>query len=1756
MPVGFTSAPRNLFLLGSVGSDTVTNFFKSVDQSTLTDGVWLPNGIRYNSSDQKYILSGTASDSNSQQFGWLEKRNYDGETGNSTADFQARFQTSTNSIINTTLRDIELDGNDKLIVVGKSGTSPWIAKYTNNGAIDWISGTNTGEVEYTGITSDSNGKYYACGSSPSGSLTDRTAFVEAFDASGNPSWGKTAYMVGKDVVLNRIAANSRGEVVAVGHLEDDSKVKGYIVKIDTNTGEVMWDRTLENNIIESAVNRPTLCEDVYIDTNDNIYVVGRLFNVSTCIGFIAKYTAEGNMLWQRQTSGTKNTEFYAVNANGETGDSIVFGSYFDNALNDRFGIITKYRSNGDIAWRRTLKSTEDNSDTFGQAGGQGVAMDADPSFIYLLFVDQAISGLSGTPDKYTFGKVSSSGNGLGGFTYTDGSGESLDYEINDLEDQVGQLYDGSVRNDTSDLVTYPYRANKIMFDDLATPVANKRRQMDDKDSFDYSGSPAVRVVDFQEINLLGEFDATEAVAETYEQPTGGSSNDGSALFTRSTITYSTDLSASTLKTPTGGFTPVFNYVNAGDRSEGVGGLTFTPTGGIPYTTSVRVRDNNNVTHSKVNNGSFVQHTTNGWVTVASGSGTINTMFFQRTDNAQWDAGFTAIEVDGYILFDGMADPNDEVQTWTCPAGVTSVSVVCVGAGGAGGGALAYKNNISVTAGANYSVTVGKAGYNLGGAGSNSGTSGGLSQFVAAAGTVAAEGGVTGSQTQASPAGTYNGGGKGGYAYNGGGYGGGGAGGYSGDGGDSEIGYTVAAAGGAGGPGSWAYNAGGGVGLIGEGPTGGDNQGGSYGGDGQGEGTQNASSVTGGTYGGGFSGRWEGNLGGPGAVKIIWPGDTRQFPSTNTIGSGDSLTWSKFVTNGSTTSGKTPDKAFNGSIANNTGYDENNWTRSASDGNTPATFDVSNIGFLSDVTEVKVYAYVADSQNNGTILAVNDVNQATSGQSGFQVYTVDVTGTGLETIKYKYVSGSGPYCYLTGVTVKFGSGGHQELIDGQALNVPAGNQNTKTVSYNLGNQRENDFRQAQTDTGISGFTKLEIVTTYSWSGGNGGNLSQITRLRDSNNSVIQSASGSGTSGTITLIAEGLDTNETYNLHQQSVSSNSTGYHNITASGSTTWNGFIGVEGSSGVWKDQSGKGNDATITTPTIGLDGPTASANGYWEFDGTDDSMIIGTLGYDYSKLITLEAWVYPEGSSGNWNQIVCGEAGDVLWAIDPVNRLNFGSQTNTPIPHDHPSGDAIPMSAWIHLMTTYDGAKVKHYINGKFNAEYNQTGSLNHNEGTHPIRIGSRGTGTGEFFNGKIGEVRIYPRALTEAQAYQNYNASKPKYLNLAPDVGAKVGGVVSDSNLILNYDFGNRACYDDTQNHLLDNFAGGTETGEYLTDSNGKHKIYEKNTNINSAYGGTVGFFSAGTYDVSVSMWMKASDMQTNQFALKNGLGAPVASTYNFTPKDLNPDGGFITHTWTNVTISDGWNFGVYNNNGDARTMQYAKPQLTLKPSLGRYVKAYNDEIAAPTIIKNLANNFSSAQAIATPVEATFNSDGYFELNNTDSVINLGLAQDCSGPNVTFEMWFYPKTTAQSDSKSIILSANYEGAAWQDGTVLLRYDQEPFGTARMFIAQLTTGSTNEFWQHSTQYPRDNWYHVVWTWNNGTMKLYVNGSEKTLDNNTGGPASGTILDNVGEIYIGENDTFGSTVIGNYAQVRIYTKTLSATEVSENFNATRGKYGV
>ena len=522
MPVSFSSAARNLFLLGSSGADVVTNFFKAIDKSSGTDDVYLAAGIKYIEYDESVLLSGSAQDPNSKRHGWLENRTDDG-----TLLWDSRLESTINNV-DTFIRGIEIDSNGDLVAVGNVGDVPFISLYNSSGVLQWQSTTNTADLKYVSVTSDSNGSYYACGFTPTANNNARF-FVEKYDSNGNPGWGKSAQVIGDDIVLHAIDANSRGEVVAGGYLIDDTgagvETKGYFVKLDTSNGDVLWDRTLEITDRDWGQVPTCIINDVMIDGNDFIYIVGFQSNPISGLtaGFICKYTPEGNMLWQRETGFVPDTQrwrYYSVEADTATGQIIVLGQYIDNTGSE-FGVLVKYSDSGQRLFTRSIQTDTTSLSEFGYLpiSNAGIALDATPSFYYFLFTDQDYDAPNGLPNRFTYGKVSSSGNGLGDFQYDDGTTTTVDYKIQNTPDRIGRLSDGSVRNDTSDLATNILNPTKIMFDDYATPIANKKRQMDESGIFEYSGSPAIRVADFQELNIGTEFESTSTTVTTPGNPT-------------------------------------------------------------------------------------------------------------------------------------------------------------------------------------------------------------------------------------------------------------------------------------------------------------------------------------------------------------------------------------------------------------------------------------------------------------------------------------------------------------------------------------------------------------------------------------------------------------------------------------------------------------------------------------------------------------------------------------------------------------------------------------------------------------------------------------------------------------------------------------------------------------------------------------------------------------------------------------------------------------------------------------------------------------------------------------------------------------------------------------------------------------------------------------------------------------------------------------------------------------------------------------
>ena len=182
----------------------------------------------------------------------------------------------------------------------------------------------------------------------------------------------------------------------------------------------------------------------------------------------------------------------------------------------------------------------------------------------------------------------------------------------------------------------------------------------------------------------------------------------------------------------------------------------------------------------------------------------NSVFFAP----DWERGGS--NTDGYDNA-SQIDYEQATWSWTVPANVTSIHVLCIGAGGAGGtagswaagggggGGLAWKNNISVTPGETLTVKAGHPTINK--TGTSAGASGGASEVLRSTTVLVKASGGTGgnrgpgAEPNGFPGGQKivgDGGGSGGYgrlgnSSNSGG-GGGGAGGYTGNGGDGYQGW--------------------------------------------------------------------------------------------------------------------------------------------------------------------------------------------------------------------------------------------------------------------------------------------------------------------------------------------------------------------------------------------------------------------------------------------------------------------------------------------------------------------------------------------------------------------------------------------------------------------------------------------------------------------------------------------------------------------------------------------------------------------------------------------------------------------------------------------------------------------------------------------------------------------------------------------------------------------------------------------------------
>jgi hypothetical protein len=250
-------------------------------------------------------------------------------------------------------------------------------------------------------------------------------------------------------------------------------------------------------------------------------------------------------------------------------------------------------------------------------------------------------------------------------------------------------------------------------------------------------------------------------------------------------------------------------------------------------------------------------------------------------------------------------------------------------------------------------------------------------------------------------------------------------------------------------------------------------------------------------------------------------------------------------------------------------------------------------------------------------------------------------------------------------------------------------------------------------------------------------------------------------------------------------------------------------------------------------------------FDGSNDALNCGTASALNvgGKSFSLEAWIYAdnwrtnvfegsivlkENNSNNGGFMFrAGNGGIVNFAIG-AGSSGAWTELNT--------AAILSTSTWYHLAATYDGSKMRIYVDGvikdSLSASINVGGTA-----TTPLTIGYQPTYTGRNWSGRIDEVRIWSKVLTASEILANKDK---EFCSLS--VSDLAGYYKLDEGVAQGNNSGITTAIDYSGNgnsDTLTNFALSSSSSNWLTGANLNQDTVT--TNDSSIHCGA--FFDVGT-------------------------------------------------------------------------------------------------------------------------------------------------------------------------------------------------------------------------------------------------------------------------------------------------------------------------
>jgi prepilin-type N-terminal cleavage/methylation domain-containing protein len=219
---------------------------------------------------------------------------------------------------------------------------------------------------------------------------------------------------------------------------------------------------------------------------------------------------------------------------------------------------------------------------------------------------------------------------------------------------------------------------------------------------------------------------------------------------------------------------------------------------------------------------------------------------------------------------------------------------------------------------------------------------------------------------------------------------------------------------------------------------------------------------------------------------------------------------------------------------------------------------------------------------------------------------------------------------------------------------------------------------------------------------------------------------------------------------------------------------------GVWdfdnctaSDASGYGNNGTINGAVCSSDTPYSAigqgtGKNSLSFDGIDDYVECGNVNTGTNE-ISISTWINLSSTSVAQRPIInkgytSHNAPYYQYTVfyTATDEIKFSLTIDGTLKTATTTSSMVSINTWYHILSTYDGADLKVYVNGNLEKTTN-VGSGTLTTYATNMRIGEYTNLNQDYFPGKIDEVRIYNKSLSTAQIQQLYAEGLEKHKDLA---------------------------------------------------------------------------------------------------------------------------------------------------------------------------------------------------------------------------------------------------------------------------------------------------------------------------------------------------------------------------------------------------------